>query len=155
MGRFWGQLARRLLVGGWLLLVVGAALAWGPAFATAAASSPVSSLSSSQASSHAPGEPQWQLTAQSADGLAQQYVDLNSLRPGEAAHQWRVDSYFTERKANEQVRADYVTLYDCDRQLYKDLGSKAVPAPDWGSAEADPLNRATMTFVCDRAGKAA
>jgi len=98
-------------------------------------------------------QPQWQLTGQSTDGLAQQYVDLNSIQPyGEAAaHQWSVESYFTERKVNEQVRADYVTLYDCDRHLYKDVNAEGIPAPSWGAATADPLNQATLDFVCDRA----
>jgi len=109
----------------------------------------------SRASASQTLQPQWQLTGQSADGLAQQYLNLNSIQPycKTAAHQWRVESYFTERKANEQVRADYVTLYDCDRHLYKDINANGIPAPNWGAATADPLNQATMDFVCDRAAQ--
>ncbi len=91
---------------------------------------------------------QWQLTGESADGLAQQYVALDSIRPGEAASQWIVDSYFTEQKANETVRADYVTLYDCDRHRYKDINAEGLPVGEWGDATADPLNLATMDYVC-------
>jgi hypothetical protein len=150
-----GRLVGLLLISGCLPLGLGVNLAFAPAFAPAFAASVSSQALPQQTLNQASGEPQWQLTGQSADGLSQQYVDLNSLRPGDAAHQWLVDSYFTERKANEQVRADYVTLYDCDRQRYKDVNPDGVPAPDWGSAGADPLNRATMVFVCDRVGNAA
>ena len=95
----------------------------------------------------------WQLTGDSADGLAQQYVALDSIRPGEAASQWIVDSYFTEQKANETVRADYVTLYDCDRHRYKDINADGFPTGNWGDAMADPLNLATMDFVCQHVAK--
>ncbi len=95
-------------------------------------------------------EHDWKLMGQSPDGQSQQYADLNSIRAGDENQQWIVDSYFTERKANQTWRADYVTLYDCDRHLYKDINSDGVPAVAWGSAQADPLNQATMDFVCDR-----
>ncbi len=93
---------------------------------------------------------QWQLTGESADGLAQQYVDLNSIRSqgNPARHQWIVDSYFTQHKLNQDVRSDYVTLYDCDRHRYKDINADGLPAGDWGDALTDPLNLATMDFVC-------
>lgn len=94
--------------------------------------------------------PDWKLMGQSPDGRSQQYADLNSIQAGEENQQWLVHSYFTEHQANQQVRADYVTLYDCDRQRYKDVNPDGIPAVDWGSAQADPLNQATLDFVCDR-----
>lgn len=53
-----------------------------------------------------------------------------------------------EHKADGDVRADYVTLYDCDRHRYKDVNRDGLPALDWGDATADPLNLATMDYVC-------
>lgn len=95
---------------------------------------------------------QWQLTGQltgqSADGFSQQYVDLDSLRGRGSI--WTVDSYFTEQTSQGQwTRADYVTKYDCDRHLYKDIAPDGTEADTWGDALADPLNRATMDYVCE------
>lgn len=99
-------------------------------------------------------EHQWQLTGQSPDGLAQQYVDLNSMRSNgnPEQHQWIIDSYFIDRRFNGEVRADYVTVYDCDRYLYKDMNSDGNSAAEWGDAQADPFNLATMTYVCQYLG---
>ena len=122
---------------------------------------------------------QWQLTGQSADGLAQQYVDLDSVRG--AGSLWTVNSYFleqpesvklpelteqpelverqnlTEKPVGAQLgqegiashRVDYVTKYDCDRQLYQDVAPDGRESDHWGDASADPLNQATMTYVCE------
>jgi hypothetical protein len=108
------------------------------------------------------GSAAWQLTGQSADGLAQQYVDLNSMQSRDGY--WLVHSYFAEQRASGSgqvtpVRADYVTLYDCDRQRYRDLetGSDldgiqldSIPETSWGTVAADPLNQATLDYVCQQ-----
>ena len=100
------------------------------------------------ASTAAPAQAaRWQMTGQSPNGLAQQYVDLDSLRGGGSV--WTVDSYFTEQLTEGgQNRADYVTKYDCDRRLYKDIAADGTEGERWGDASADPLNQATMDFVC-------
>ncbi|NJN31842.1 MAG: hypothetical protein HC824_16495 [Synechococcales cyanobacterium RM1_1_8] len=97
-----------------------------------------------------PAAENWQLTGQTANGLARQYVDLNSITG--SAPFWTVHSYFIEQRADGQadgpIRADYLTLYDCDRQRYKDIAPDGTAAPTWGDAAADPLNQATMDYVC-------
>lgn len=95
----------------------------------------------------------WQLMGES--GLAQQYADLDSLAQdfgAEGRSIWRVRSYFVARNPvdGSRVRVDYWTRYDCDRQLYQDIATDASEAGSsaWGDAVADPLNRATMVYVC-------
>lgn len=131
--------------------------------------SPVQAVSTpATVSAIAPTET-WQLTGQSADGLAQQYVDLNSMQGRDGY--WLVHSYYVEQRNVEQrseeagrvdpLRADYLTLYDCNRQRYRDLETDSdlapnldrilldsIPESSWGSATADPLNQATLDYVC-------
>ena len=101
---------------------------------------------------------QWHLTGQSDDGLSQQYVDLDSLRG--SGDLWTVDSYFTEviesalGGPSQSVRADYITKYDCASlqaglpHRYKDIAPDGSESEQWGDAAADPLNQATMDYVC-------
>ncbi len=125
------------------------------------------------ASPHLAQAAHWHLTGQSPDGLAQQFVDLDSLRG--AGDLWTVESYFIqyrqrdegqrdERQSDEgqrddpsvaqPTRADYTTKYDCaslasgETHRYKDIAPDGSESEQWGDASADVFNQATMNYVC-------
>lgn len=110
------------------------------------------------ASPHGAQASQWHLTGQSADGLAQQFVDLDSLRG--SGDLWTVESYFIEQRPRQDrssiptTRANYTTTYDCASlssggiHRYKDIAPDGSESEQWGDASVDVLNQATMDYVC-------
>lgn len=90
----------------------------------------------------------WYPVAETAQGQQQQLIDLDSIEPLSLG-QVRVASLYLDRRSGTLQQTTYVTEYDCQKRRFRDLlynGSKG--SMKWFPADPDPLNAATMDYLC-------
>ena len=90
----------------------------------------------------------WYPVAETAQGQQLQLIDLDSVEPL-GLGQVRVASIYIDRRSGESKQTSYVTEYDCQKRLFRDVlynGSQG--SMKWFPADPDPLNAATMDYLC-------
>lgn len=95
----------------------------------------------------------WYLVEEARQGQQQQYVDLDSVVP--LGHSIQVRSLYISRPADPPdpttaaTEVLYLTEYDCQHRLFRDMQRNGQPLePQWFGVEGDPLNGATLDYVC-------
>jgi hypothetical protein len=90
----------------------------------------------------------WYPVAEAGQGQQQQFVDLDSLEPL-GLGQVRVGSYYVDSRSGTPQRTTYLTDYDCSRRRFRDVAFNGpVGSHEWMPVDPDPLNTATMEYVC-------
>ena len=90
----------------------------------------------------------WQAVAEASQGQQQQFVDVDSIKPGARGHV-RVGSYYIDRRSGQPQRTDYLTEYDCNHRRFRDVEFDGPVGSDrWMPVDPDPLNSAAMEYAC-------
>ena len=90
----------------------------------------------------------WYPVAEVSQGKQQQLVDLDSIEPL-GMGQVRVASIYIDRRSGKAEQTRYITDYDCPKRWFRDVRYNGeTNHTAWLPVDPDPLNAATMEYVC-------
>lgn len=90
----------------------------------------------------------WYPTAQASQGQETQYIDLDSVQPLGRGHV-RVESAYEDQRSGTLQRTAYLTEYNCRTRTFRDLQRNGrIAQLRWYPVDPDPLNAATLDYVC-------